>query len=63
MKNFLELQPVAMRNAKRLFESHGENHNPEKDNPSTTIHKLVEILNSFYLNDSVELGIYYILCQ
>ena len=45
-EELLELQPVAMRNATRLFESHGENHNPEKDNPSTTIHKLVEILNN-----------------
>jgi hypothetical protein len=45
-EELLELQPVAIRNAKRLLESHGENHNPEKDNPSTTIHKLVKILNN-----------------
>ena len=45
-EELLELQPVAMRNAKRLFESYGETHNPESDNPSTTIHKLVEILNN-----------------
>ncbi len=54
-EELLKLQPVAIRNAKRLLESYVENHNPEKDNPSTTIHKLVEILNSFYPNDSVEL--------
>lgn len=41
-----ELQPVAIRNAKKLLKSHGETHNPESDNPSTTIHKLVEILNN-----------------
>ena len=45
-EELLELQPVAIRNAKKLLESYGETHNPESDNPSTTIHKLVEILNN-----------------
>ena len=37
---------TAIKNAKKLLESYGENHNPEIDNPSTTIYKLVEILNN-----------------
>ena len=45
-EELLELQPIAIRNAKNLLESYGETHNPERDNPSTTIHKLVEILNN-----------------
>lgn len=38
-------QPIAIDNATKLLNSYGENHSPEADNPSTTIHKLVEILN------------------
>ena len=45
-EELLELQPIAIKNAKNLLESYGESHNPESDNPSTTIHKLVEILNN-----------------
>jgi hypothetical protein len=45
-EELLELQPIAIRNAKNLLELYGETHNPERDNPSTTIHKLVEILNN-----------------
>ena len=45
-EELLELQPKAIKNAKKLLESYGETHNPESDNPSTTIHKLVEILNN-----------------
>lgn len=45
-EELLELQPKAIKNAKNLLEFHGETHNPESDNPSTTIHKLVEILNN-----------------
>ena len=41
----LELQETAIKNAKRLLESYGEVHNPEKDNPSTMVFKLVEILS------------------
>ena len=37
------LQPIATKNAKRLLESYNC-HNPEKDNPSTNIYKLVEML-------------------
>lgn len=40
------LQAVAMRNAKKLLEFYGEEHNPESDNPSTRVHLLVDILNS-----------------
>jgi len=36
----------AIKNAKKLLSSYGDNHNPEQDNPSTTIHLLVEILNN-----------------
>jgi hypothetical protein len=42
----LELQDKAINNASKLLSSYGENHNPERDNPSTTVHKLVEILNN-----------------
>lgn len=35
----------AIDNATRLLNSYGENHNPENDNPSTTIHRLVILLN------------------
>lgn len=41
------LQDTAINNAKKLMAFHGENHNPESDNPSTTIHKLVEVLRGF----------------
>ena len=40
------LQNIAIRNAKKLLDSYGSSHNPQSDNPSTTIHKLVKILNS-----------------
>lgn len=42
----LELQSKAIKNAKNLLKSYGNTHNPESDNPSTTIHILVEILNN-----------------
>ena len=45
-EELLELQPIAIRNAINLLTLHGETHNPEQDNPSTTIHKLVMILNN-----------------
>ena len=41
----LELQETAVKNAEKLLASHGTHHNPESDNPSTTVHLLVEILN------------------
>ena len=42
----LPLQETAVSNAKKLLSSYGEDHNPERDNPSTTIHRLVNILNN-----------------
>ncbi|MFZ2967865.1 MAG: RloB family protein [Sulfuricurvum sp.] len=42
----LELQETAIKNAETLLLSYEDSHNPEKDNPSTTVHKLVKILNS-----------------
>lgn len=41
----LELQETAIKNAKRLLASYGVGHNPESDNPSTTVHELVVVLN------------------
>jgi len=46
MYNLLkEQQPDAIRNARRLLDSYGPDHNPERDNPCTTVHQLVEELN------------------
>lgn len=42
----LDKQPDAMKNAESLLKSYGTTHNKEKDNPATTVHKLVEILNT-----------------
>ncbi len=42
------LQETAMKNAEKLFTFHGSTHNPESDNPSTTVYKLVELLNSLW---------------
>lgn len=50
-EELLELQDTAINNANKLLEKYGEEHNPEKDNPSTTVHKLVEILNSLFEKD------------
>ncbi|MRG95069.1 RloB domain-containing protein [Polyangium spumosum] len=36
--------PDAIKNARNLLTSYGANHNPEKDNPCTTVHLLVEQL-------------------
>jgi len=44
-KTLQPLQNIAIKNAKKLLEFYGENHNPENDNPSTRVHLLVEILN------------------
>jgi hypothetical protein len=38
------LQAQALRNARRLLNSYQPNHNPEKDNPCTSVHILVEEL-------------------
>ena len=40
-------QPTAIRNAQRLLESYAPDHNPECDNPCTTVHLLVQTLNEF----------------
>ncbi len=40
-----DLQPAAIRNAQTLLDSYGEVHNPEQDNPCTTVHLLVQELN------------------
>jgi len=40
----VDRQETAIKNAKKLLESYGDSHNPEKDNPSTTVHLLVEVL-------------------
>lgn len=41
----LELQPQAISNAERLLASYGPDHRPERDNPCTTVHLLVQELN------------------
>ena len=38
-------QDIAIRNAERLLEHYKPNHNPAKDNPCTTVYKLVKELN------------------
>ena len=46
----LPLQKVAIANARKLLSSYGSDHNPERDNPSTTIHCLIEVLNNLDSN-------------
>ncbi len=41
----LPRQPDAIRNARRLLDAYGPAHNPERDNPCTTVHLLVQELN------------------
>jgi hypothetical protein len=45
-EELLPLQPDAIRNAKKLLSFYGSG-NPESDNPSTSVHTLVEYLNDF----------------
>lgn len=45
-EELLDKQPQGIKNAENLLKSYGDSHNAERDNPSTTVHKLVEILNS-----------------
>jgi len=40
-------QPIAIKHAKQLLENYGVNHNPESDNPCTTVHILIEFLNNY----------------
>lgn len=42
-----ERQPEAIRNAQRLLDFYGPAHNPERDNPCTTVHCLVQELNRY----------------
>lgn len=42
----LGLQEIAIKNAIKLIESYDVEHNPECDNPSTSVYQLIEILNS-----------------
>ncbi len=44
-ETLLLFQSIAIENAKKLFASYGETLEPQKDNPSTTIHQLVLLLN------------------
>jgi len=44
--HLLHLQEAAIRNAKKLFKSYA-NHRPSLDNPSTTVHDLVQKLNKY----------------
>lgn len=39
-------QQTAIKNAEKLLTNYRDNHKPESDNPSTTIHKLVQELNN-----------------
>ncbi len=45
----IDKQPTAIKNAKKLLEYHSTNrvHNPESDNPCTTVHILVNFLNDY----------------
>ena len=43
----LARQPTAIRNAARLLASYAPDRNPEADNPSTTVHLLVQELNRY----------------
>jgi hypothetical protein len=53
-EELVELQDDAVRNATKLLDSYGATHNPEEDNPSTTVHKLVEVLLSLTNNDTLD---------
>ena len=43
----VERQPEAILNAQRLLDFYAPNHNPERDNPCTTVHLLVCELNRY----------------
>lgn len=45
---FKALQETAIKNAERLMASYEAGHNPESDNPSTTVHELVDLLNRLW---------------
>lgn len=46
-ERLLSKQSKAVQNAKSLLMYYGADHNPEKDNPSTTVHLLVQQLNQY----------------
>jgi hypothetical protein len=46
-KELIDKQDIAIKNSKRLLEEYEPRKNPVKDNPSTTVHLLVEELNKF----------------
>lgn len=46
----LDKQQKAITKATKLLKSYNPNHNPEKDNPSTTVHLLVEVLNKLHIS-------------
>ncbi len=46
-KKLKDKQNAAISYAKNLLAYYGSNHNPESDNPSTTVHLLVEFLNDY----------------
>ena len=46
-KELIDKQDIAIKNSKRLLEEYEPRKNPVKDNPSTTVHLLVEELNRF----------------
>ncbi|MBN1935865.1 MAG: RloB domain-containing protein [Anaerolineae bacterium] len=45
----IERQPTAIQNAQQLLDFYGSAHNPERDNPCTTVHQLVQELNQYIL--------------
>jgi len=47
----LNKQEIAIRNAKNLLNFHGSSNNPEQNNPSTTVHILIEILNNLGMSN------------
>lgn len=47
----LDKQETAINNAKNLLSFYGSSHNPEQDNPSTTVHRLVETLNNLGMSN------------
>lgn len=47
-ETLLDLQDTAIKHAQKLLASYQLDHNPECDNPSTTVHLLVNLLNSLH---------------
>jgi hypothetical protein len=45
-QQLLEKQPIAIKYAQRLLDSYKPS-NPERDNPATTVHLLVQALNKY----------------